>query len=139
MGGMVVMMRWKNWSLPLKLRAQKHSTSSPRSLTVVWKGDLCSPSPAASSWPVQVNPNVWCSPDDKEVDVWAAVVRGSVVVVSCVIPLVVGLCVSAGNAGSTASLPDRLRSVDKICPDSRLVFVLLVGTEATLGTEEIRG
>src|SRR5882672_9476679 len=81
-GGMVVMTRWKNSSLPSKLRVRKRSTSSPRSSTVVWMGDLCSPSSAASSWPVRIDSEVWCSPDDKEVDVWAAVVRGSVVVVS---------------------------------------------------------
>ena len=55
------------------------------------------------------------------------------------VPLVVGLCVLAGNAGSAASLPDRLRSVDKICPDSRLVFVLLVGTVAALVADEVCG
>src|SRR6266850_6851692 len=82
MGGMVVMMCWKNSSLPLKLRAQKHSTSSPRSSTAVWMEDLCSPSLAASPWPVGVDSDVGCSPDDKEVDVWATVIRGSVVVIS---------------------------------------------------------
>jgi len=70
---------------------------------------------------------------------WAAVVKGSVVVVSCVVPLVVGLSVSAGNAGSAVSFPDRLRSVDKMCPDSCLIFVLLVDAEATLEAEGIHG
>src|SRR6266850_6612014 len=79
-GGMMI--RWKNLSLPSKLRVQKHSTSSPRSSIVVWMGDLCLPSSAASSWPVCVDSEVWCSPDDIEVDMWAAVVRGSIVVVS---------------------------------------------------------
>src|SRR6266850_338393 len=81
-GGMVVMIRWKNSSLSSKLRVRKHSTSSPRSSTVVWMGDLCLPSSAASSWPVCVDSNVWGSPDDKEVDVWATVVGGSVVMIS---------------------------------------------------------
>src|SRR6267142_562299 len=82
MGSMVVTMRWKNSSLPLKLRAWKHSTSSPRLSTVVWIEDLCSPSSAASPWLVCVDSDVGCSPDDKEVDVWATVVRGSVIVIS---------------------------------------------------------
>src|SRR6267142_5238728 len=79
-GGMMI--RWKNSSLPSKLRVQKHSTSSPRSLIVVWMGDLCSPSSAASSWPVRVDSEVWGSPDDVEVDVWTTVVRGSVMLIS---------------------------------------------------------
>src|SRR6267142_952770 len=82
MGGMVVTMCWKNSSLPSKLRAQKHSTSSLRLSTVVWMGDLCSPSLAASPGPVCIDSNVWGSPDNKEVDVWATVIRGSVVVIS---------------------------------------------------------
>src|SRR6266850_6567791 len=69
MGGMLVMMHWKNQSLPSKLRALKHSTSSPSSSTVVWMGVLCSPCSAAGSWPVCIDPNVWCSTDDKKVDV----------------------------------------------------------------------
>src|SRR6267142_607733 len=136
---MAVMMCWKNSSLPLKLRPRKRSTSSPRSSTVVWMGDLCSPSSAASPWPVCVESDVQGSPDDKEVDVWAAVIVGSVVLISGVVPLVVGLCVSAGNVSSAASLSERLRSVDKICPDSRLVSVLLVGTVAALVADGVRG
>src|SRR6267142_1360282 len=81
-GGMAVTMRWKNSSLPSKLRARKRSISSPMSLLVVWMGDLCSPSLAASPWPVRVDSDVWGSPDDKEVDVWTAVIGGSVVVIS---------------------------------------------------------
>jgi len=56
-----------------------------------------------------------------------------------VVPLVVALCVSAGNGSSAASLPDSLRSVDKIRPDSCLVSVLLVGAVAALIADEIRG
>ena len=55
------------------------------------------------------------------------------------VPLVVALGVSAGNADSTVALPDRLSSVDKMRPESCLVSILLVGREATLVTEEVRG
>ena len=84
-------------------------------------------------------PFVTGSPDDKEVDVWAAVVRRSDVLVSCVVPLVIGLSVSAGNASSAVSFPDCLRSMDKMCPDSHLASVLLIGIEAALEAEGIHG
>jgi len=51
------------------------------------------------------------------------------------VPLVVGISVSAGNVSSAASFPDRLRSVDKMCPESHLVSVLLMGVVAAVEAE----
>jgi len=77
--------------------------------------------------------------DDEKVDVWATVIWGSDVEVLCVVPLIVGVSVSAGNVGSGALFPDRLRSVDKMCPDSRLVSVLLMGIVAAVEAKGGRG
>jgi len=77
MGGMLVAMHWKNWSLPSKLRALKHSTSSPSSSTVVWMEVLCSPCLAVGPRPVGIDPDVWGSADDEEMDVRTAIVVGS--------------------------------------------------------------
>jgi len=90
---------------------------------------------AVGSQPVSVDPDVWCSTDDEEVDVWATVIRGSNVEVFCVVPLVVGVSVLAGNVSSAASFPDHLRSVDKMCPDSHLTSVLLMGVVAAVEAE----
>jgi len=68
--------------------------------------------------------------NDEEVDVRAAVVRGSNVLVSYVVPLIVGICLSAGNVSSAVSFPVHLRSMDKMCLDSPLMSVLLVDIEA---------
>ena len=55
------------------------------------------------------------------------------------VPLVVGLSILTGNVSSAVSLPDHLRSVDKMHPDSCLSSVLLIGVEAALKAEGIRG
>jgi len=94
---------------------------------------------AVGPWPVSVDPDVWCSTDDEEVDVRATVIRGSNVEVFCMVPLIVGVSVSAGNVSSAASFPDHLRSIDKMCPDSCLVSVLLVGIVAAVEAEGGRG
>jgi len=56
-----------------------------------------------------------------------------------VVPLVVGISVLAGNVNSAASFSDYLRSIDKMCPDSHLVAVLLMDIEAAVEAEEVHG
>ena len=55
------------------------------------------------------------------------------------VPLVVGISVSAGNVNSAALFPDCLRSIDKMCPDSCLAVVLLTDVEAAVEAEEVHG
>jgi len=52
-----------------------------------------------------------------------------------VVPLIVGVSVLAGNVSSAVSFPDHLRSIDKMCPDSCLVSVLLMGVVAAVKAE----
>jgi len=70
---------------------------------------------------------------------WAAVIMGGEVLVACIVPLVVGLCVSTRDVVSAVSLPDGLRGIDEVSPDGSLVSVLLTGREAALGAEEVHG
>ena len=70
---------------------------------------------------------------------WATVIRGSDVEVFCMVPLVIGVSVLAGNVSSAASFPDCLRSVDKMCPDSRLASVLLIGIVAAVEAKGSHG
>jgi len=69
----------------------------------------------------------------------AAVVMGSDVLVACIVPLVIGFCVSTRDVVSAASLPDGLRGINKVSPDGSLASVLLTGREAALGAEEVHG
>ena len=55
------------------------------------------------------------------------------------VPLIVVISILAGNVNSAATFPDCLRRVDKMCPDSRLASVLLVGIVAAVETEGGRG
>jgi len=52
-----------------------------------------------------------------------------------VVPLIIVVSISAGNLTSAAMFPDHLRSVDKMCPDSHLVSVLLMGIVAAVEAE----
>jgi len=52
-----------------------------------------------------------------------------------VVPLIVVVSISAGNVSSAATFPDCLRSVDKMCPDSHLASVLLMGIVAAVEAE----
>ena len=55
------------------------------------------------------------------------------------VPLVVVVSILAGNVSSAVAFPDRLRRVDKMCPDSHLMSVLLMGVVAAVEAEGSRG
>jgi len=71
--------------------------------------------------------------------VWTAVIDGHEVVVPIVVPLVIGITVLAGNLDLAVLLPDCLRGMDKVVPDSSLLSVLLLDAEAAVKAEELCG
>jgi len=56
-----------------------------------------------------------------------------------VVPLVIVVSILAGNVSSAVAFPDCLRRVDKMCPDSHLASVLLMGVVAAVEAEGSHG
>jgi hypothetical protein len=114
------------------------STSSPSSSTVVWMADLCLPRPKEGVGFIGIDGDVWGSPDDVEIDVWATPALGHIVLALGVIPEVIGVCVVAENGGDLV-LPSSslLISTDKVLPEGVFIGILLVDGEAAIPADPL--
>jgi hypothetical protein len=83
--------------------------------------------------------NVWGTPDDVEVDMGAAPVFRCIVLVVGMIPVVVGVCVVAGNDGSVALSSTLLGSTDKVLPEVSFIGILLVNENAAVLADPLCG
>jgi hypothetical protein len=88
---------------------------------------------------VGINVDVWGTPNDVEVDMWAAPICWCIVLVLGVIPAIVGVCVMAGNGVSLALSSTLLGGTDKVLPEGAFIGVLLVNEETTVPADPLHG
>jgi hypothetical protein len=115
------------------------STRSPSWSTVVWMVALCLPRFKRDVPFVGINVDVWGTPNDVEVDMWAAPICWCIVLVLGVIPAIVGVCVMAGNGVSLALSSTLLGGTDKVLPEGAFIGVLLVNEETTVPADPLHG